>query len=60
MALVLLAATTVKVFLLDLSELDQVYRIVSFIVLGLVLLGVSFLYQQRQRRANEGEEKSMK
>jgi uncharacterized membrane protein len=60
MALALLAATTFKVFLFDLSELDQVYRIVSFIVLGLVLLGVSFLYQQRQRRANEGEEGSLK
>ncbi|MFL6229764.1 MAG: DUF2339 domain-containing protein [Pyrinomonadaceae bacterium] len=53
LALMLLAATTAKVFLFDLSELEQVYRIVSFIVLGLVLLGVSFLYQQRLRRAKE-------
>ncbi|MDT7604910.1 MAG: hypothetical protein QOF61_2907 [Acidobacteriota bacterium] len=53
LALVLLAATTLKVFFFDLSELDQLYRIVSFVVLGVVLLGVSFLYQQRTRRAKE-------
>jgi len=35
-----------KVFLFDLSEVQAVYRILSFLVLGLVLLGVSFLYQK--------------
>ncbi|MGB8510358.1 MAG: DUF2339 domain-containing protein, partial [Pyrinomonadaceae bacterium] len=34
MALLLLAITTLKVFFIDLSSLDRVYRIVSFIVLG--------------------------
>jgi uncharacterized membrane protein len=53
-ALALLAATTVKVFFFDLSELDKFYRIVSFIVLGLVLLAVSFLYQQRRAKEAEG------
>ncbi|MCA1815496.1 MAG: DUF2339 domain-containing protein [Acidobacteria bacterium] len=55
MALALLAATTIKVFFFDLSELEKFYRIVSFIVLGLVLLAVSFLYQQRRAREAEGE-----
>lgn len=55
LALALLAATTVKVFFFDLSELEKFYRIVSFIALGVVLLAVSFLYQQRQRRAREAE-----
>jgi uncharacterized membrane protein len=55
LALALLAATTVKVFFLDLAELEKFYRIVSFIALGLVLLAVSFLYHQRQRRAREAE-----
>lgn len=55
LALLLLIATTVKVFFLDLSELERFYRIVSFIALGLVLLAVSFLYQQRQRRATKAE-----
>jgi uncharacterized membrane protein len=39
-----------KVFLYDLSFLDRVYRILSFFVLGAVLLGVSFLYQRRLAR----------
>jgi uncharacterized membrane protein len=55
LALALLAATTLKVFFLDLAELEKFYRIVSFIALGLILLAVSFLYQQRQRRAREAE-----
>ena len=51
MALALLGAATVKVFFFDLSELERFYRIVSFIALGAILLGVSFLYQQQQQRA---------
>jgi uncharacterized membrane protein len=34
-----------------LSSLDRVYRIVSFIVLGAILLAVSYLYQKSQQRA---------
>jgi uncharacterized membrane protein len=44
--LVLLAVTIVKVFLADTSELTQGYRIVSFLLLGVLLLGVSFAYQR--------------
>lgn len=33
-----------KVFFRDLAELDQFYRIIAFIILGLVVLGGSFLY----------------
>lgn len=45
-ALVLLAATIAKVFLVDVSELSQGYRILSFLGLGALLLAVSFLYQR--------------
>jgi uncharacterized membrane protein len=55
MALTLLGGTTLKVFLFDLSSLDKVYRIISFIVLGAILLAVSFLYQQRQQRTAKAE-----
>lgn len=51
MALALLGLTTLKVFLLDLSALDRAYRIISFIVLGAILLAVSYLYQKSQQRA---------
>jgi uncharacterized membrane protein len=44
--LVILAVTIFKVFLLDTSTLSQGYRIVSFLALGALLLGVSFAYQR--------------
>jgi uncharacterized membrane protein len=45
-ALVLIAATIVKVFIYDVSQLDRVYRILSFGVLGILLLAISFAYQR--------------
>jgi len=45
-ALVLLAATIAKVFLVDISELSRGLRILSFIGLGVLLLGVSYVYQR--------------
>jgi uncharacterized membrane protein len=45
-ALLLIAATIGKVFVYDVSELDRGYRIVSFIVLGVLLLTISFVYQR--------------
>jgi uncharacterized membrane protein len=35
-----------KVFLVDMSGLEGVYRALSFIVLGLVLVGIGWLYQR--------------
>jgi uncharacterized membrane protein len=46
LALFLIAATTVKVFTYDTSQLDRQYRILSFIVLGILLLAISFVYQR--------------
>jgi uncharacterized membrane protein len=45
-ALVLLAVTVAKVFLVDMSELGSGLRIVSFIGLGVLLLCVSYVYQR--------------
>jgi hypothetical protein len=42
--LLLLSVCIFKVFLYDLQELETVFRILSFIVLGLLLLGASLLY----------------
>ena len=44
MALALLGATLAKVMLLDLSRIEAVWRILSFLGLGLLLLAASFLY----------------
>jgi uncharacterized membrane protein len=45
-ALVLIAVTTAKVFVYDLSQLDRAFRILSFIALGVLLLAISFVYQR--------------
>lgn len=45
-ALVLLAFSIGKVFLVDMSALSQGYRILSFLGLGVLLLAVSFIYQR--------------
>jgi uncharacterized membrane protein len=45
-ALVLLAISIGKVFLVDTSELSQGLRILSFLALGALLLAVSFMYQR--------------
>lgn len=47
--LALLGLATCKVFLYDLASLDAVYRVLSFMALGVLLLASSFMYQ-RQRR----------
>jgi uncharacterized membrane protein len=49
-ALVLFGLVIVKVFLYDSSYLERFYRIVSFAILSLVLLVVSFLYQRKVAR----------
>ncbi|HUL74404.1 MAG TPA: DUF2339 domain-containing protein [Vicinamibacterales bacterium] len=53
--LALFGITTAKVFLADLSELRGIYRVLSAVALGVVLLIVSFLYQRRLAAAREGE-----
>lgn len=45
-ALVILAVSIGKVFLVDTSELSQGFRILSFLGLGILLLAVSFVYQR--------------
>lgn len=45
-ALVLLLATVAKVFLYDLSTLTSIYRVVSFLVLGGLLLAGALAYQR--------------
>jgi uncharacterized membrane protein len=56
-ALVLLGVVIVKVFLFDLSFLEKFYRIVSFLLLGLALMLISFYYQ-RQSLGRKGERKA--
>ena len=55
-ALALIAFTVMKVFLWDVSQLEQGYRVLSFIALCVVLLGISYAYQKDWLRlSNRGE-----
>jgi uncharacterized membrane protein len=49
--LALLGVTVAKVFLFDLATLSSMYRVVSFIGLGLVLLAGAFVWQRLRPRA---------
>ncbi len=56
-ALGLLFLTSFKVFLFDIRNISTPYRILSFIVLGLILILISYLYNQAKGRLlNIGEE----
>jgi uncharacterized membrane protein len=61
-ALLLFGATVLKVFLVDMANVETAYRILSFVVLGLLLIGASYLYHRFRHRivaamegAGEGE-----
>ena len=45
-AILLSGVTILKIFIYDLSFLETIYRIFSFIGLGLILLITSYFYQQ--------------
>lgn len=54
--LALFAVVSVKVFFVDLRNLDPIYRIIAFVILGLMLLAGSFLYlKHRERFATKHE-----
>jgi len=53
LGLVVLAAAVLKLFIWDLSFLEQLYRIISFGVLGLVLVGVAWAYSRYGDRLRE-------
>ncbi len=49
MGLAVFALTLGKVFLVDMAQLEAVYRIGSFLVLGALLVAASFLYQRARK-----------
>jgi uncharacterized membrane protein len=55
----LFALVACKIFFIDLARLEQLYRILAFIVLGMFVLGGAFVYMRyRQtfvRHSNQGE-----
>ncbi|ACV62520.1 membrane protein-like protein [Desulfofarcimen acetoxidans DSM 771] len=52
-SLSLFGLTTVKVMLFDLSGLAMIYRVLILFIVGIVLVGVSFVYQKRDRTGGD-------
>jgi len=53
LAILLFAVTIFKVFLVDLQEMEKIYRIVASIGLGVILLAVSMMYQKYRAQIND-------
>jgi len=51
--LLLLAVTVGKVFIVDLQRLETIWRVLAFMALGAALVFVSFLYQRREKAAQD-------
>lgn len=49
-AMSLLLLTVLKVFLVDMAEVRQIWRVLSFVVLGALLMGCSFIYVRHEKR----------
>jgi uncharacterized membrane protein len=52
-AMTVFGITIVKVFAIDLAELDRIYRVLSIVGLGVALLLTSYLYQQSRITTEE-------
>ena len=52
--LALLGVATVKVFLVDMASLDIAFRVLSFLGLGLLLIGTGWVYLRLQGRTTGG------
>ncbi len=50
---VVILLTVSKVFLIDASDLTGLYRVASFLGLGLSLIGIGYLYQRLLFRRGE-------
>lgn len=50
----LLLLVVAKIFLVDMSDLEGLLRVASFMGLGLSLLGIAFLYQKLSKKEQDG------
>jgi uncharacterized membrane protein len=52
-ALALLAITLAKILIIDMADVQRVWRILSFIAVGALLLAVSYVYHKQVREASD-------
>ena len=48
-ALALFGITAIKLLIVDIAWLDQIYRIISFMAMGLLMIGGSYLYHRAEK-----------
>jgi uncharacterized membrane protein len=49
-ALGLFGLTAIKLVLIDMAQVEEVYRIISFFVLGILMIGASYLYHRVEKQ----------
>jgi len=49
-ALGLFGVTALKLVIVDIAHIEQIYRILSFLVLGVLMIGASYLYHRVEKR----------
>ncbi len=54
-ALGLFGVISLKLLLIDMSTVEQIYRIASFFVLGVLMIGASYLYHRVEKRLESTE-----
>lgn len=52
-ALVLLGVTGIKLVLVDMAWVQQIYRVISFVVIGLIMMLASYLYHRLEKRLKD-------
>ncbi len=52
-ALGLFAVTALKLVLVDVAGVKQIYRVISFFIMGLLMIGASYLYHRIEKRLEQ-------
>ncbi len=55
-ALALFAITAAKLLLVDMANVGQIYRIISFFVMGLLMVAASYLYHKAEKSLKKSEQ----
>jgi len=57
-ALALFGLTAVKLLLVDMANVSQIYRIISFFVMGTLMIAASYLYHKVEKQLKESDQAS--
>ena len=55
-ALALFGLTAVKLLLIDMANVKQIYRIISFFVMGILMIAASYLYHKAEKQLEESDQ----